>query len=162
MGSDHRIRGRKSSEFYERFSAALLSLQPGNKTLKEIITHESFDSAPFEFMKFTLKAFNLYSLSNSPAAPQAYALVVDDAHLIKSDEMKKQFVDMIRELPENLVLFILSRSEPPDSFSELIVKDLMAIVDIERLRFSESEIRAFFTSRDRLYGTSLASQYRDN
>ena len=133
--------GRKPSEFCERFADALFALQPQNTALKEIAEHKSFATAPFEFMKRALKAFRSFAADTSE-----YTLAIDDLHLVTDAYTLKILPDLFLELPDSVTLLVLSRAEPPDSFSEFIVKNMMSVVEAERLRFSESEIKSFFES----------------
>jgi LuxR family maltose regulon positive regulatory protein len=139
--------GRKPSEFYERFALALLSLQPNNATLRELITHKSFSAAAFELAESAVKSFFNFDLLNH--RKDKTFLVFDDLHLITNADTKKMLPELMRELPENMTLIVISRAEPPESFSEYVVRDWMAVLDVENLRFTENEIMSFFASRDR-------------
>ena len=65
--------GNHLSGFCERFCSALLTCQPRNQTLDDIVSHPSFQSAPDEF---TLRAVAALSA-------RKYAVIaIDDLHLI--------------------------------------------------------------------------------
>lgn len=136
------LAGRKPAEFYERVAAALLSLQPDNAALKEVALHKSFTTAPYEFMNKALMAFCSFARDSGAQ----YILVVDDLHLITSSETLKRIPEFVFSLPKCVTLLLLSRAEPPDSLSELVIKDAMAIVGVESLKFSENEIESFLAS----------------
>ena len=150
--------GSKPSGFCERLTAAFSVLQPDNAILKELTAHRSFSSAPFEFIERVLFEFKLFAQEKARLGPLDYTLVIDDLHLAANPELLKRLPEIISELPESMTLFILSRSEPPDSFSELLLKNEMAVIDAEPLRFSVSEIREFFAS----CGQSLTEQQAKN
>lgn len=150
--------GRKPADFCERFAGALLAFQPNNDSLKEIITHKSFVAAPFEFMSRALKAFYSFEQDKNGSGERKYILVMDDLHLITNHDILKRLPELVNSLTVNVTFFFLSRAEPPDSFSELVVKDALAIVDVGHLKFTESEIRAFFAS----CGQKLTSQQLQN
>ncbi len=137
--------GQRPADFCERLAIALFSLQPGNTELKRTLSQKSFASAPFEFAGRALKAFNAY-LQKSGISEQNSVLIIDDLHLITSSDILKRLPEIIAELPECVTLFLLSRAEPPDSFSELVVKNKLAMVDVNSLTFSVEEIKALFTA----------------
>jgi LuxR family maltose regulon positive regulatory protein len=137
--------GRKPSEFCERFTLALLTLQPDNAELKK--TAKLFTVAPYENMEHAIKAFQTYNAVEQHK--HKMILVMDDLQLITNMDTEKRLPGLIRELPENITVFLLSRAEPPESFYDYIVRDAMAVVDVESLKFSDDEIAAFFTSRGR-------------
>lgn len=144
------LAGRKSAEFCERVVTALLSLQPDNVTLREFVLHKSFATAPYEFMIRAQKAFSAFARDQGGQ----YILVVDDLHLITSPDTLKRIPEFIISLPESVTLFLLSRTEPSDYLSELVVKNMMAILNVNNLKFSENEIKSFFMS----CGQSLTMQ----
>ncbi|MCL2816348.1 MAG: LuxR C-terminal-related transcriptional regulator [Oscillospiraceae bacterium] len=133
--------GRKATESAERFVGALSALQPENTALREIAEHKSFVSAPHEFVQYAVKSFRSFCRNGD-----GYTLVIDDFHLITDPYILKILPNTIRELPESVTLLILSRTEPPDSFSDFVLKNTMAIVDSGHLKFTEEEIRDFFCS----------------
>jgi len=122
--------------FCKRFAAALLSLQPGNAKLREVVNHPSFKAAADEFA--------IHALSEFSANAQKYILVIDDLHVIRDESVLKLFRVLYGRLPPNFTVFLLSRSSPPDIFAELTLKDALAVVGTEELRFSDDEIKAFF------------------
>ena len=139
--------GRKPVEFCERLVLTLLMLQPKNTALKEIATHESFAISPFKFLRRALNAFSTFNLFE--LGGQKNVIVIDDIHLLTNAAMLNRLSELIYELPEKVTLFILSRTKPSQSFSEFIVKDQATVLDVDMLKFSESEIKSFFASRSR-------------
>ncbi|MCL2018835.1 MAG: LuxR C-terminal-related transcriptional regulator [Oscillospiraceae bacterium] len=126
----------KAMGFCKRFANALLGLRPGNMKLREILTHPAFNSAPEEFV--------IQALNEFYADRHKYILVIDDLHLINRESVLKLFGLFFKRLPENFIVFLLSRSAPPDVFAEFSLKDALAIVDAKDLRFSGDEIKLFF------------------
>ncbi|MDR0306444.1 MAG: LuxR C-terminal-related transcriptional regulator [Chitinispirillales bacterium] len=122
--------------FYKIGTLALLMLQPENSALKEIYEHPSFNSAPYEFAARAVK--------NLKAGKRERFIVLDDLHLIREEENLKTLPTFINLLPKGFTVFVLSRSAPPDSFSELVIKDRAAIVDNEALKFTHDEIKEYF------------------
>ena len=140
--------GRKPVDFCERFTDTLCTLQPDNSELKEVMNHGSFAAAPFEFMERALKSFRSFAsaLAAKEKNEQKYNLAIDDLHLVTNADILKRLPAIISDLPENITVFILSRAEPPDSFSEFVVKNIMAVVEADNLKFSESEVKSFFAA----------------
>ena len=135
--------GQKPVEFCERFIGALCAVQPENSALKEIISHKSFVSAPFEFIE---RALALFCLAAREKSGLRYTLIIDDLHLVTNLDILKHLPNLILELPENATVCILSRFKPPDSFSELILKYAITVIEAEYLRFTQAEIKLFFAS----------------
>jgi LuxR family maltose regulon positive regulatory protein len=133
----------KPAFFYESFALALLRLQQDNSDLREIVKHPAFSSAPVEF---TLRALEAFILDN-----KTYILILDDLHLITHEDVLKKLNLFIHALPENITLFILSRTNPPDSFAEFIIKDTFAIMESNALLFGIDDIKALFAA----YGHAL-------
>ncbi|MDR0306902.1 MAG: LuxR C-terminal-related transcriptional regulator [Chitinispirillales bacterium] len=128
-----------SRNFHKMCTTALLELQPNNAALKEIAEAAAFDSAPYEFAFRAIKTLK--------HDKKEYVIIIDDLHLLREEESLKALPVFIGMLPPLFTVFILSRSAPPDSFSELILKNDVAIVDGNTLKFTKEEIRNFFIAR---------------
>ncbi|MCL2821388.1 MAG: LuxR C-terminal-related transcriptional regulator [Oscillospiraceae bacterium] len=126
----------KTSEFSKRFMTALLRLQPENNKLRELVTHASHNTASIESI--------IHALSEFSESKDGYVIVVDDLHNISKSEILKILPFLCRRLPQNCTILFLSRSVPPDSFSEMISKDDLALVDAAQLQFTAKEIKNFF------------------
>jgi len=126
----------KSSEFSKRFISALISLQPDNVALRSLITQATHYLISIES---AIHALGMFSETK-----EEYVIVIDDLHVITNNEILKVLPILCKRLPQNCTLLFLSRSAPPDSFSEIIIKDELVIVDAERLQFSPKEIKAYF------------------
>lgn len=131
--------GQKPAEFCERLLSALGALQPENSDLKEITAQKSFASAPFAYMDKAVKAFC------SVLAGGSYTLVIDDLHLVTDKSILKVLPELISRLTERITVLLLSRNDPPDNFSELVLKENLAMVNADSLKFSRGEIRELFT-----------------
>lgn len=121
--------------FCRRLCALLCGCQPANQALHDIAGHPAFDSAPDEF---TIRAVD--ALQNDVPT----GLVVDDLHLIESDELLRLLPLIWARLPQSFILILLSRLGPPASFSNLVIKNTLGLVDARHLRLSAEEIRQFF------------------
>ena len=137
------LAGRKPSQFYEKLITALVALQPGNKALMEILSHKSFTAAPYEYSENAINSFHTHAVNN---VGQQYIIAIDDFHLIENPNIIKRIPGLIISLSGIAKLCIISRAEPPDNFSEFLLKDIMTIVDIKHLKFTKPEVKEFFAS----------------
>ena len=124
--------------FCKRFCVALCTCQPQNKTLNEIISHSSFQSAPDEF---TVRAVD--ALSGRKQA----VLAIDDLHLIHNDEVLKLLLTFIKRLPKNFSLILISRNDLPTEFSDLWLKGHIAGINAEQFFFNKAEVKALYDMR---------------
>jgi len=124
--------------FCERFCAALTTCQPQNKTLSEIISHHSFQSAPDEF---TLRAVSAL-FDGNPAV-----LAIDDLHLLHNDGIVRLLNTLIKRLPNCFQIILASRHDLPACLSELWIKGLVAELNVEQFIFSNDEVKALYSKR---------------
>lgn len=124
--------------FCERFCAALRICQPQNQTLNEIISHPTFQNAPDEF---TLRAVAALS------SRKRTVLAIDDLHLIDNYMVLRFLFVLIKRLPNNFQIILISRHEMPPDFSELWLKEQVASVKAKQLLFSDDEVRALYNKR---------------
>ena len=128
---DDRIAG-----FCKRLSSALLDLQPLNTKLRDIAEHPNFNTAPDEFTAQALTAFR--------NDEQKYVIIIDDLHVIKSVETLRMLPVICSRLPESFSLLCLSRSEPPDIFADMILKNDIAVISMDNLLFTLEETVMLF------------------
>ncbi|MDR0946588.1 MAG: LuxR C-terminal-related transcriptional regulator [Ruminococcus sp.] len=122
------------SVFYKQLSLGLFSKQPQNKGMLEVLNNPIFSASPVEN---TIALINEMHPDDTP-----FALVLDDLHLIKNNEIFKAIPFIIKRLPANFTVIFLSRFAPPDEFLPLIINT--NIIGASHLRFSEDEISSFF------------------
>ncbi|MCL2086075.1 MAG: LuxR C-terminal-related transcriptional regulator [Oscillospiraceae bacterium] len=135
--------GKSTEDFYKRLIVALATLQPDNLELKQMLAHESFASAPFEFLEKSLISFRLNLKQDDE-----HVLIIDDFHLVTNHEILKRLPAIVDDLQELVTLCILSRTEPNANFSKFMVKGLMSLITTEHLIFTADEIKALFASRE--------------
>lgn len=75
--------------------------------------------------------------------PQDFLLVLDDYHFIRSQEIHKGLAYLVDHQPGNLVLVIVTRSEPPLPLSRLRSRFRLTEINEDDLRFSHDEVRNF-------------------
>ena len=127
----------KTTEFCRRFISALANLQPENTALRELIASAAFETTPVEI---TLQAASVFT-----GTQDNYVLLLDDLHVIKNDEIFNLLMVLYKRMSKNFTVLLLSRTAPPDNFSEIVAKGELAIVDTEDLQFTCGEIKDFFS-----------------
>jgi len=140
----------KTSEFCKRFVTALASIQPENDVLRELVTHQVFNTSPVEF---TLHALDVLTKKNDEVI-----IALDDLHIIKNEEILKLIPIFFKRLPTNFTILLLSRSTPPDSLSEMAAKEELAVIDAGYLQFSSGEIKVFFDRNGRFISSGQADE----
>lgn len=125
------------SVFYKLIATGLYSTQPDNDNMKAILNDPGFSASPMEH------TISLISEMRHDATKRA--LVLDDMHLITSEEIFKSLPFVLKRLPQSFVTMILSRAPLPEGFGGLI-KHKREIITADQLRFTKSEIREYFKS----------------
>jgi len=86
----------------------------------------------------------LISLINDLAViPDKIIFVLDDYHLIESDEIHQTLVFLLENLPPRLHLVIATRQDPPLSLGRLRARNQLTELRAADLRFSFSEVADF-------------------
>ncbi|MCL2216109.1 MAG: LuxR C-terminal-related transcriptional regulator [Defluviitaleaceae bacterium] len=140
----------KTSEFCRRFISALVRLQPENTALGELAAQPAYKTAPVEFTLYTIGTFN--------ETPEEYVLVLDDLHVINNGEILNLLPILFKRMPGNFTILLLSRTAPPDSFSEIVAKGELAVVDTGHLQFTSEEIKNFFDNNGKPISSMQANE----
>lgn len=86
------------------------------------------------------------SLLNTLATTDdAVTLVIDDYHLILNNEIHRQLSYLVDYLSPNVMLVLISRTEPPLPLARWRVRHWLEEIHAADLAFSESECHRFFT-----------------
>ncbi|MCL2718641.1 MAG: LuxR C-terminal-related transcriptional regulator [Lachnospiraceae bacterium] len=141
----------KTSVFCRRFVSALVNAQPENVPLSELVSHPLFNSAAIEF---TIRALGYYFINSN----DKYIFVFDDLHVIKNEEILRLLPALFKRLSANCNVLLLSRAVPPESFSEMLAKEDIALVDAASLQFSKEEIKLLFNRNERLISSGQADE----
>lgn len=72
-------------------------------------------------------------------------LVLDDYHVISSEAIHNGVDYLIRRLPANLHLIIVSRHEPPLALSRLRAQNAVVEINLDDLKFTIAETRTFLS-----------------
>ena len=129
------------SIFYRMFCAGILSAQPDNNRMTEILQTSAFSSAPVEYTIMLLSEF----ISDK----SEYILALDDFHTITNQEILKSLPLILRRLPHSFITLILSRNEPDAYLSEYVKDRQAAVIGMDDLVFSAEEIKKHFGTRGR-------------
>ncbi|UGA57758.1 HTH-type transcriptional regulator MalT [Vibrio sp. VB16] len=76
-----------------------------------------------------------------------FYVVLDDYHLVDSDEIHEAMRFFLKNMPDNMTLVVTSRSTPPLGTANLRVRDLMIEIDNGLLAFDTEETTRFFNQR---------------
>lgn len=76
-----------------------------------------------------------------------FYVVLDDYHLISTDEIHEAMRFFLKNMPDNMTLVVTSRSNPPLGTANLRVRDLMIEIGNELLAFDTEETTRFFNQR---------------
>ncbi len=82
-------------------------------------------------------------LNELDARGESLMLVLDDYHVITSDDIHAQMAFFVEQLPSTLRLVIASRSDPPLPLGHLRAQGDLAEVRADELRFSDAESSLF-------------------
>ena len=143
----------KTSSFCERFVSELAGLRPDNTELQKLLKHPSFTTAPVEF---TIRALSAFKNDFNECI-----IVFDDLHNINNEETLKLIPDLLKRLPANCIALLLSREAPSDSFSEIVAKDELDVVDARYLQFSSNEIKSLFENSGQFISPAQADEIRN-
>ena len=124
------------SIFYKLFCTAILSIQPENKAMADMLKNPAFASSPVEH--------TIRFLSEFVPDEKLYALVLDDMHLVTNKEIRKSGLLVRKRLPMSFITLILTRNEVAEEYISAIGAEKTALIAARELAFSEEEIRKYF------------------
>lgn len=122
--------------FYKLLCTGILSIQPDNKAMEEILRSSSFTSSPVEH--------TIRLLAEFIPDGRKYAIILDDLHLITNEELLKSLFLVHKRLPLSFITLVLTRNIITDEHIEVIGREKIAIITAERLTFSSNEIQEYF------------------
>ena len=101
------------------------------------------DAAGSDVLRDVLPAF----VNELAIAQASLMLVLDDYHLITSAQVHASVATLLDRSPPQLHLMLITRADPPLPLSRLRVREELAEVRAEDLRFSPGEALEFFSGR---------------
>lgn len=121
--------------FLQYLLAALLPIAPGIESdllgMLQGIQTSQFETA------INLMTNELVSFSGP------FVLVLDDFHVIHSEDVLKIFSYLLEHLPPQMHLMVLTRTDPPLPLSRLRVRGQLLDIRADQLRFTQVEIANF-------------------
>ena len=84
-------------------------------------------------------------INDITAFPDAFAIVLDDYHVIDSQIIHESLTFLIDHMPANMHLIITSRIDPPLPLARLRARDKLTELRANDLRFTTDEVAAFLT-----------------
>ena len=84
-------------------------------------------------------------INDITAFPDAFAIVLDDYHLIDSQPIHEALTFLIAHLPVNMHLVMTTRIDPPLPLARLRARDKLTEIRANDLRFTVDETRSFLT-----------------
>jgi len=137
------------SIFYKLFCIGILSLQPENKTMTDILTSTAFASSPVEH---TIRLLSEFIPDN-----RQYAIVLDDMHLITSKEMRKSGLLVQKRLPSSFIVVVLTRNKIAKEYISITGKEKCTVITPRNLAFSAEEIQRHFEAHGRFINAEEAA-----
>jgi LuxR family maltose regulon positive regulatory protein len=130
------------TQFFAYFIAGIKSIdRQAAESLEQLL--EAFQSVGFEsFMRALVH--QLHSID------RPFILVLDDYHVIRNDQIHQVLRTILEHLPQSMQLVLVTREDPPFSLAKLRASKGLFELRISQLRFTEDEVRAFFSQQRNL------------
>lgn len=124
------------SIFYKLICTGVISLQPDNNAMADILASRTFASSPVEH--------TIRLLSEFAPKDKQYAIVLDDMHLVTNDEIRKSALLVQKRLPSSFIVVVLTRNEIAKEYISITGEEKCAVITASDLAFSTEEIRKYF------------------
>jgi len=116
---------------------------------------KSFDKQSAESLEQLLDAFQSIGFETFIRAlihqlhtiDHPFILVLDDYHLIRNDQIHQVLRAILEHLPQLMQLVLITREDPPFPLAKLRASKGLFELRISQLRFTEDEVRAFFSQQ---------------
>ena len=122
--------------FFKLFCTGILSVQPDNKKMQEILNSNTFFSSPVEH--------TINFLSEFIQEKKSYVLVLDDLHTITNHKIIKSLPYILKRMPHSFFILLLSRNKLPQELSEFAESRCGVEITAKDLAFSEDEIQEYY------------------
>lgn len=124
------------SIFYKLICKGILSVQPGNKAMEDILKSLSFDNSPVEHAIRLMTEF--------VPDGKRYAIVLDDMHLVSNGEIRESAILVQKRLPLSFITVLITRDDKWPVYVPITGEDHCAAITAKDLVFSVDEVRDFF------------------
>ena len=129
------------SIFYKLFCTGIVSVQPENTAMVNLLTSPSFSSSPVEHTVSLLSEF--------VPDGKRYAVVLDNMHLVTNEEIRKSCLLVQKRLPACFVTVITTRNEIAEKYIAVTGEEKCAVITADDLAFSVEEIQQYFDEHGR-------------
>ncbi len=127
--------------FLKLFCTGILSVQPDNIRMQEILNSDTFYSSPVEH---TINFLSEFMQEN-----KSYVLVLDDLHTITNHKIIKSLPYILKRMPHSFFILLLSRNKLPQELGEFAESRNCFEFTTKDLAFSVDEIRQYYTALGR-------------
>ena len=126
-----------STRFWAYFITSLQGLRPqlGESVLALL---QSLQASPIPSILTAL-------INDVSAFPDAFAIVLDDYHVIELQPIHEALTFLIAHMPDNMHLIITTRIDPPLPLARLRARDKLTEIRANDLRFTADETGLFLT-----------------
>jgi len=122
--------------FYKLFCTGILSVQPDNAKMEELLNSKVFYSSPVENTIRLLLEF--------AQDEESYVLVLDDLHTITNKKILKSLPFILKRMPHSFEILLLSRNKLPDELLEFAESGNSVTITAGELAFSAEEIQTYY------------------
>lgn len=134
------------SVFYKQFCMGVLSIQPENRAMANILASPAFTSSPVDH--------TIRLLCEFMPDDRQYAVIMDDMHLISNEEIRKSALLVQKRLPASFVVIVLTRNKVGKEYISVTGEERCGLITSENLAFSPQEIQRYFGE----HGHSLSEE----
>ncbi len=127
--------------FFKLLCTGILSVQPNNIKMQEILNSPGFYSSPVEH---TINFLMEFIQEN-----KSYVLVLDDLHTITNHKILKSIPYILKRMPHSFFILLLSRNKLPSELSEFAENKGGLEITAKDLAFSEAEIKEYYSALGR-------------
>ncbi|MDP4094009.1 MAG: LuxR C-terminal-related transcriptional regulator [Bacillota bacterium] len=124
--------------FYKMFCTGIMSVQPDNVKMEEILKSQAFYSSPVEHTINLLMEF--------AQDEQSYSLIIDDLHTITNKQILKSLPFILKRMPHSFDILLLSRGNLSEEFNEFIESRNGFVISANELAFSVEEIQKYYNA----------------
>jgi LuxR family maltose regulon positive regulatory protein len=125
-------------KFWRSVTAVFQNIAPGVTTQINDLFRFSGPSLHFSLLPVLIEAVS--------SLETGLVLVMDDYHVIKNQNIDEGMQFLIRYLPPNLHLFLISRSSLPFSTAKLRNTGQLTEISLKDLKFNPAEIKCLYTT----------------
>ena len=127
--------------FYKLFCTGIVSVQPKNMAMVNLLTSPSFSSSPVEH--------TISLLSEFVPDGKRYAVVLDNMHLVTDEEIRKSGLLVQKRLPACFVAVIITCNNIAEKYIAVTGEEKCAVITADDLAFSAEEIQKCFSEHGR-------------